>query len=197
MDLPEGREGWGPSSPGQARNQTDWPVLLYFSLSLVSLDPFHGAGFHPVFEIPLTCSLSQGENLGAKISGKAVSRGCNARLGLLCGLGRSLCFSVPVFPSWKTLLECPYVPHLMSIRHLWREGKLEKKSSVCQHAEIGDPVTDPTAKRRRPPYRKLVFQSRCSDSSLSEHFRTLPASLFIQSANINLISIKKIFYARC
>lgn len=150
-----------------------------------------GQVFTQSLKSTLTCSLSQGENLGAKIPDKAFSRGCNARLGLLCGLGRSLCFSVPVFPSWKTLLECPYVPHLMSIRHLWREGKLEKKSYVCQHAEIGDPVTDPTAKRRRLPSEKLSFQSRCSKSPLSEHFRTLPASLFIQSANINLISIKK------
>lgn len=38
------------SSPGPGTNQISLPVLLHFSLSLVSTNPFHGAGFHTILE---------------------------------------------------------------------------------------------------------------------------------------------------
>lgn len=38
------------SSPGPGTNQISLPVLLHFSLSLVSPNPFHGAGFHTILE---------------------------------------------------------------------------------------------------------------------------------------------------
>lgn len=85
-DLPEGKGGWSQSSPAQGLNQMDLPVLLYFSLSLVSLNPFHGAGFTQSLKSPL--SLSQGEILEAQVLDKTVSRSCSAGVELLCGLGR-------------------------------------------------------------------------------------------------------------
>lgn len=54
--LPSGKgeEARAISSPGQGRNQISWPGLLLFSLSLVSLELFHRAGFTQSLKSPLT-----------------------------------------------------------------------------------------------------------------------------------------------
>lgn len=114
----------GASSPRPKENQIDLPVLLYFSLSLISLNPFHGADFHSVLEINFDLFLVTGRESRSQNSKITQFLGAAVLDWNCCvALGESLCFSVPtVFPSGKTLLESP----LMS--HTWCQSDRRKES---------------------------------------------------------------------
>ena len=120
-----GQEVGATSSPGQGRNQISWPGLLVCSLSLVSLEIFYKACFHPVLEITFDLVFVIRRESEARILAKAVPRGRHTRLELLCCLQRVTLLLCACLPKWE---DCPRIssdiPHLTSTKPLQKERKL-------------------------------------------------------------------------
>ena len=121
----KGQEVGATSSPGQGRNQISGPGLLVCSFSLVSLELFYRAAFHPVLEITFDLVFVIGRESEAKILAKAVSRGLHTRPELLCCLWRVTLLLCAYLPEWEDCPRIPYdIPHLTSIKRLQQERKL-------------------------------------------------------------------------